>query len=111
MTLELALLALMCGALGGWGGRFWALWSLRREVHALAAAVDPALSSKLAQALAELQAHAGALDALASGLKSVHGRFGAEEKKARQLTPEDAEFLTNLVIGKLQQQMRPRAAG
>src|SRR5712691_1292281 len=101
MTLELALLGLFCGFLGGWGGRFAALWSLRQELHALAAAVDPAVTSKVAQALGELQALASTVDGLASTIKSVHGKLGAEEKRARQLSPEDAEFLTQLVLGKL----------
>jgi len=86
------------------------MWSLRQELHALAAAVDPAVSSKLAQALGELQALSSSVDSLASSIKSVQGKIGAEEKKLRQLSPEDAEFLAQLVLGKLQAAARPPRA-
>ncbi len=104
-VLLLALVSLFCGLLGGAGGRFAALWSLRKDLHALASVVDPEVKSKLAQALEELRAQASTVAALASTINGLKGSLGAMVKKDK-LSETDVDFLVGMVLDRIARSQR-----
>ena len=108
MTLELALLALFCGLLGGAGGRFAALWSLRNELHALAAVVDPEVRSKLGQVVEDVRKQAALVEGFAATLQGLKGSLGALVKKDK-LSETDVDFIVGTVLDRIARSQRPVA--
>lgn len=98
--LPLCLAALACGALGGYGGRWAALWQLRGELHALASTVDPKKLAELGQVAAELESVRATAEGAARSAKSISGQLG-QMVKAEKLNPADVEMLVGLVMSRL----------
>ncbi|HET9683734.1 MAG TPA: hypothetical protein VFP15_06495, partial [Gemmatimonadaceae bacterium] len=69
--LPLCLAAVLSGFLGGVGGRFYALWTLRRELHALAASVDPKRLEELHTLAGDVAACLRKAEAAESAAKSL----------------------------------------
>lgn len=106
-TLLFLLLAVLLGAvagfLGGKGGHLAASLQLRREVAALAAAVDPAALAELTRTPAQLEQLSARLDGAQREIKTLAGRFGQEVRKAT-VGPEDLDFIVAAVAAKLKEQ-------
>lgn len=109
LVLGFACLSLFLGLLGGWGGRMAALMMLRRELAALAASVDIEAPSKLASATLAVQHCERAIESCRNEVKSLSGKFGADERKTRSIQPQDLEFITAHVGAQVLRRLREAA--